>query len=211
MGKTFPLKPNTAGYIRVQFYDGRDATDCTTGDYYPALIELKYFGELPELKEPKIRAELKQFNDRGAFHGFEFDDDSIDIPEVTFEVDIVDDQVSTNEYALRKWFQQLKSTDQYGTTPTDALISTNDGNAQVRAQDGSLQSINLPTGLFTLGMVVLFDNGDVNTKFGLDFPYVEIRDSSFSSGDGRGKFSFTVRIWGVPTDVTELKTQTQVT
>lgn len=210
MGNTFPLKPNSAGYIRVQFYDGRSETDCQTGDKYPALIELKYFGELPELKEPRIRAELRPFLDRGAFQGYEFDDDSIDVPEVTFEVDIVDDQVSTNSYMLQKWFQELKAPDEYGSTPTDALISTNDGNAQVRAQDGSTQALNLPTGLFTVGMVVLFDNGNADTKFGFDFPYVEIRDSSFSSGDGRGKFGFTVRIWGVPTPTSELKTQSTV-
>lgn len=210
MANTFPLKPNDAGYIRVQFYDGRSASDCTTGDSYPALIEIKYFGELPELKEPRIRAELKQFNDRGSFVGFEFDDDTIDVPEITFEVDVVDDQVSANNYILQKWFQELQAPDQYGVTPTSALVSTNDGNALVRAQDGSTENINLPLGLFTVGMVVLFDNGDPNTKFGFDFPYVEIRDSSFSSGDGHGKFSFTVRVWGVPTPTTELKTQTTV-
>lgn len=206
MANTFPLKPNDAGYIRVQFYDGRSVTDCTTGDNYPALIEIKYFGELPELKEPRIRAELTPFLDRGSFVGFEFDDDTIDIPEITFEVDIVDDQVTTNEYLLQKWFQELKAPDTYNTSE-DALISTNDGNALVRAQDGTTKNINLPAGLFTVGMVVLFDNGNADTKFGFDFPYVEIRDSSFSTGDGRGKFSFMVRVWGVPIPTTTLKAQ----
>lgn len=205
--RTFPLKPNSAGYIRVQFYDGRDASDCVSGDYYPAILEIKYFGDLPELKEPRIRAELKEFKDRGAFVGFDFDEDSLDIPEVTFTVDVVDDQVSNNLYQIREWFQRLKSPDTYNGGQ-NALISTNDGNAQVRAQDGSTQLINLPVGLFTVGMVVLFDNG--NTQFGYDFPYVEIRDSSFSSGDGHAKFSFTVKIWGVPNETTDLKTQSQV-
>lgn len=217
MAKTYPMKPNDSGYIRIQFYDGRSATEATeVGDKYPALLELKYFGSLPELKEPRVREELVMYKDRGSFVAWNYDEDTMDIPEITFNCDIVDDQVTGTGadvvYKFASWFQKFAATDSYGSGGATALISTNTGaNAYARKPDGSTQLIGIPAGLNTLGMRVLFDNGVTDKAFGFDYPCVEIRDSSVAASDMMGKFSFTVKVWSVGTDVQELLTQTTVT
>lgn len=212
MALNYPVKPNDSGYIRVQFYDARTATEATEdGDKYPALIELKYFGDLPEIKVPQIREELKMFKDRGKFQGWDYDEDTMDIPEITFNVDVVDDQVSTNAYEMLDWFEKRKAPDSYGTTDATDLVSTNDGSATVRTQSGGTQDANLPTGLFLCGMHVFFDNGVTGKELGFDFKYVEPREVSLSSADGHGKFSFTVKVWGLYAETTALKEQTTVT
>ena len=216
MAKTYPMKPNDSGYIRIQFYDGRSTTEATeVGDKYPALLELKYFGSLPELKEPRVREELVMYKDRGSFVAWNYDEDSMDIPEVTFNCDIVDDQVTGTGadvlYKFASWFQQFAATDTYGSTPVSTLISTNTGsNAYARKPDGTTQLIGIPAGLNTLGMRVLFDNGVADKAFGFDYPCVEIRDSSVSASDMLGKFSFTVKVWSVGTDVQAILEQTTV-
>ena len=217
MAKTYPMKPNDSGYIRIQFYDGRSASEATeVDDVYPALLELKYFGSLPELKEPRVREELVMYKDRGSFVAWNYDEDTMDIPEVTFNCDIVDDQVTGTGsdvlYKFASWFQQFAATDTYGATPVSTLISTNTGsNAYARKPDGSTQLIGIPAGLNTLGMRVLFDNGVADKAFGFDYPCVEIRDSSVAASDMLGKFSFTVKVWSVGTDVQEVLSQTTVT
>ncbi|APT75059.1 hypothetical protein LN42_00595 [Marinitoga sp. 1137] len=190
MPLSYTTKPNGSGYIQVQFYDGSETAKT---------IEVKYFGELPELKEPQVKAEVKEFKDRGAIQGFEYGEDSVDIPEVTFEVDVVDDQVSSNNYELKKWFQEFK--DAAGSS----LVSTNSGTVSIRKSDKSLTTISIPSDINMLGMIVLFGHSDGTKKFGLDFPQVEIISSSFKSGDGRGKFSFTVKVWSAANDTLALK------
>jgi len=216
MGRNYPMKPNSSGYIQIQFYDARTATEATeVGDKYPGLLGLKYYGSLPELKQPKIREELAMFKDRGSFQGWDYDEDTIDTPDVTFEVDMVDDQVtgtsSDVRYRLAEWFGKFKDTESYGSGDAKALISTNTGsNTKALRPDGTEVDMNLPTGLPTLGMRVLFDNGVTDKAVGFDFPCVEIRDSSLSASDMRGKFSFTVRVWSAYTDVQALLTQTEI-
>ena len=79
-----------------------------------------------------------------------------------------------------------------------------------RKTDGTTQLIGIPSGLNTLGMRVLFDNGVTDKAFGFDYPCVEIRDSSVSASDMLGKFSFTVKVWSVGTDVQAILEQTTV-
>jgi len=155
------------------------------------------------------------YKDRGSFVAWNYDEDSMDIPEVTFNCDIVDDQVTGTGadvlYKFASWFQQFAATDTYGSTPVSTLISTNTGsNAYARKPDGTTQLIGIPAGLNTLGMRVLFDNGVADKAFGFDYPCVEIRDSSVSASDMLGKFSFTVKVWSVGTDVQAILEQTTV-
>jgi hypothetical protein len=187
MALPFLLKPSTKNGISIKMYDGTST---------PKTITIKYFSSVPELAEAKIVAPLETFLDRNVYQGMYRGADNIEMPEVTFEVDAVDDQVTAGVSDLRNWFQLLKD------SAAAALATTSVAATKVRAEDGSEKDANLPADMFTLGLKILF-TGDTGKTFGYDFPNVRIVNSSFKSDD-IVKFSFTVQICCTATAITTI-------
>jgi len=177
MPNSYPLK----SAISIQIYDGAGKT-----------FLMKYFGEGIELPDgPLVDKKVRPVLDRGNFSHVEEDDDDVNFPEVTFEVDIVDDQVSGDKYELEQIINNHKFWDS-GTTAYVDATTTNDGNSNYA-----------PPTIFTLGMKVLFDNGRSEKAFGKDFKYVQPIQGSYKVNKD-GTFSFKMRILDKGTDITTL-------
>lgn len=214
-GGVYPRKPNDAGNIQVQFYDARSTTEATEpGDKYPAVKEILGFGELPAIQEARMNEQVEEVYDRGVFLGWTLGDDSVDIPEVTFDILMSSGSVAgttpDTNLDLSEWFELFQADDTYGSPEASALISTNTGSVNIR-KEGAATPVakGLPVSKKTLGMVVLFANGESGKTFGYDFPQVAIVSSSKDS-DTSGMFHFTIQILSAFTKTTELKTQTTV-
>lgn len=215
-GNVYPVKPNSTGNIQVQFWDARSATEATEpGDKYPAVKEIIGYGTLPAIQEARRNEQLVEFQDRGRTVGWENDNDSIDIPEITFDLDITSGSVSgtspDTNFDLSNWFELATADDSYGSGSDTELISTNTGSVNVRAEGTATPvSLALPTNVFTLGMSVLFSNGETGKSFCYEFNNVKIVSCTKDS-DLHGMFHLTVAVYSAFTLVEGLKTQTTVT
>lgn len=187
MAKSYPLK----SAITLQLVDGNTTT--------PQSITLQYYSEVPDLPDVVIDAPLRPINDRGNFSHVEYDDDTIEFPEIELTIDMVDAQVSSNKHELEQWFNKHLAAD--GTT---ALTSTNDGTAQARRlQDNSLVSIGIPSDIFTVSLKILFDNAETGKAFGRHYKYFQPISCSVSSGKD-AQIKIKGRILGTYEEITSL-------
>lgn len=174
----------------VQFYDG-SAT--------PKKLTITYYGSIPELPDVVITRNLEPKLDRGQFRYVMFGDDSVEFPEVTFEMDVVDDYVISNKHSVIEWFKNRKD------TSGDGLTTTNDGNATAKDVDSNTTvNYGLPSSIFTCGMKVWIEDAKSTTGkgFGFDYKYVQPLDVTFTSSNDGTKLTIRVRLLGSRTDLT---------
>jgi len=176
-------------HVTISLFDGTPIT--------PFTETITGYADVPELLEPVIDAPAEGYAPQGVFNSIEEGDDTINLPEFSITVDINDDDVATNKYALNEWFNNHKESN--GAT---ALVSTNDGSAYLKKSiDGSTVSANLATDWFTIGMKILFDNSGTAKAFGKQYKYVRPISATFSTSN-KAQVTLRMQIVGAPTDIT---------
>lgn len=179
MAKGYPLRKTS-----VQFYDGTATT--------PKTLDITGYASLPEFGDVKVRTNVEPRLDRGMISHIDYADDTLEQPEVSMTVDLVDTYLSTSNDKISEWFDEHS---QDGTP----LVSTNDGNAQARADDGTLKNIGIPTDIFTCGMKLTFNDITGAGTITRDYKYVQPVSVTISSETTGTKINFTVKLLGTYT------------
>jgi len=187
MAKSYPLRK-----VQIQFYDGTETT--------PATLDITGYSDLPDLPDVIIRRDLDVKRDRGQFSHVELAEDSIDFPEVSITIDMIDTLVTSDKNAIEQWFNKHKAAD--GTTD---LVSTNDGGAKARDVDsGELKDIGLPSDIFTIGMKILWTDSANQNAHGRDYKYVRPIQATVSGDTGGLKITLTFQLSGTYTEITSI-------
>jgi len=186
---------NKCGKLKLKFYDATSTTNIK--------FEAVGISEFPSLQDPRIKPELVDYLEQGCNSGAYEGNDSIERPENTFTLDLLEEQMSDNAFKPETFLVKMKDPAD-GTTD---LTSTNTGSVVVLDQNGADKTISLPQTIKTLGMAVLWigPNGDTEKDLGIDYGVVKFTNATYNAG-GAGEASnmqFTFVIHQRGTNITK--------
>lgn len=169
---------NKCSTLKVKFYDATPTTNVK--------FEAVGTSEFPTLQDPKIMPELVDYLEQGCYSGVYEGNDSIERPENTFTLDLLEEQMTDNAFNPYTFLIKMKDPSD-GTTD---LTSTNTGSVVVLDQNGADKTISLPETIKTLGMAVLqlSPDGDTTKDLGIDYGVVKFTNAVYNAG-GAGEVS----------------------